>query len=381
MKILQFDSIKDVPANLWVQLSMGRSLAFSREFWETIEKSKLNDFNYQHIVLVDDNEQPLLITSFYTITTDIAIFAPKGLRALLTAIRRVFPGFLKWRILECGTPITVSSPPFITSENTELSVALRELHAHLHKSARQRGCLIIVIRDFEANANRELSLLNKLGYESLPLLPNTYLEIHWQSIAAYHESLKSYYRSKLKKHLKRNLASGVHHRRISSFDEFAGDLCRQWLVVHHQADEFQREVLTPAFYESFSNQLGDCSQAILFFKNDVLIGHALLLLDGQLLRWLYFGRNVAQNDSLYLYVVNSVIEAAIELGAQKLEMGVTTYSVKQDVGAQPSPINVALRAASPLLAPFVAWGYRLMNKPPLLQKKNVFKSGSSGKDA
>lgn len=381
MKILQFDSIKDVPGNLWSPLSQGKSLAFSRDFWETIEKSNLNDFKYQHIVLLDDNEQALLITSCYTITTDIAIFAPKGLRALLTSVRRIFPGFLKWRILECGTPITVSSPPFLTAESANLSVALREIHQHLYKTARAQGCLIIVIRDFEANAGQELSLLNKLGYETLPLLPNTYLEIRWRSIDEYHASLKSYYRSKLKKHLKRNYELGVHHRRVLSFEELSSDLCRQWLVVHHQADEFQREVLTPTFYETFSERLGDNSQAILFFRENTLIGHALLLHDKNLLRWLYFGRNIARNDSLYLYVVNAVIEAAIELGVQKLEMGVTTYSVKQDVGGKPSPINVALRAASPLLAPFVAWGYRLMNKPPLLQEKNVFKSSLSEHDA
>lgn len=377
MQILQFNSIRDVPKTLWEPLSQGKSLAFSREFWETIENSKLNDFNYQHIVLVDDDEQPILITSFYTITTDIAIFAPKPLRDILTRVRRFSPGFLKWRMIECGTPITVSSPPFLCAKNINVEAAIREVNHHLQRTARQQGCWIIVIRDFESNATEELSLLTKLGYASLPSLPNTYLEIRWRSIAEYHASLKSYYRSKLNKHLKRNHELGITHRRVNSFDDLSSDLCRQWLTVHHQADEFQREVLTPAFYEAFSKLLGDHSQAILFFKEDDLVGHALLLLDNEVLRWLYFGRNIAKNDSLYLYVAHSVIEAAIELGVKRLEMGLTTYPIKQDLGGNPGPINLALKGVSPLLAPFVAWGYRLMNKPPILQDKNVFKANAS----
>lgn len=234
-----------------------------------------------------------------------------------------------------------------------------------------------MIRDFESNAAEELSLLTKLGYASLVSLPNTYLDIHWRSIAEYHASLKSYYRSKLNKHLKRNHELGITHRRVNSFDDLSSDLCRQWLTVHHQADEFQREVLTPAFYEAFSKRLGDHSQAILFYRDHDLVGHALLLLDNEVLRWLYFGRNIAKNDSLYLYVAHSVIEAAIELGVKRLEMGLTTYPIKQDLGGNPGPINLALKGVSPLLAPFVAWGYRLMNKPPILQDKNVFKANAS----
>jgi len=36
------------------------------------------------------------------------------------------------------------------------------------------------------------------------------------------------------------------------------------------------------------------------------------------------------NDSLYLYVVQAVIQTTIELGAKRLEMGLTTYPIKQD---------------------------------------------------
>ena len=119
--------------------------------------------------------------------------------------------------------------------------------------------------------------------------------------------------------------------------------------------------------------MGSASKALLFFKGNELVGHALLLLDGPMLRWLYFGRNEATNDSLYLYVAHSVIETAIVLGAHSLEMGLTTYAIKLDLGAQVRPIKIGLRAVSRLINPFVGLGYTVLNRPPVVDARPVFK--------
>ena len=63
--------------------------------------------------------------------------------------------------------------------------------------------------------------------------------------------------------------------------------------------------------------------------HEELIGHALLMLDGDQLRWLYFGRNDALNDGLYLFVASTVIETAIKPGIKQLDMGLITYSIKR----------------------------------------------------
>jgi predicted N-acyltransferase len=189
--------------------------------------------------------------------------------------------------------------------------------------------------------------------------------------------MQSYYRSKLLRHLRRVQRAGIRHELVEDFAGLAETLHRQWLIVHQGADEFEREVLTSAFYHEFATRLGNCSKALLFYRGEELVGHALLLHDGELLRWLYFGRNTAANDSLYIYVGHAVIETAIRLGARRLEMGLTTYPIKQDLGAQIAPISFALRSPSRLIDPFVAPVYRLLNRTPALRDKNVFKTTGS----
>ncbi|MGA7181530.1 MAG: GNAT family N-acetyltransferase [Thiobacillaceae bacterium] len=371
-----FNSIDQVPKEQWNSLLVGHSATLSHEFWQVVEKSRLNDFEYRYVMFFDEGNTAVALASLYSITTDLAIFAPAGLRNVLGKVRRLFPNFLKLRMLECGTPITLNSPPFAVSKQASASEIIASLSELLIKTARAEGQFLIVVRDFEPNAEMYRQDFERLGYHWVDSLPNTYMEIKWASPNDYVASMKSYYRSKLLKHLQKNEDLKIRHELRDDFHEMADTLCDQWLVVHNQADEFQREVLTPTFYREFSQKLGSSSKVLLFYRENELVGHALLHMDGELLRWLYFGRNEARNDSLYIYVGYAVIETAIQLGAKHLELGLTTYSIKQDLGAHCTPIRLALRSASRLINPFVGFFYPLMNHTPAIRNKNIFKKSA-----
>lgn len=371
-----YNTILDVDKATWDSLVGKRSCTFSHDFWRLVERSGLNDFDYRHVLFRDTSGRAVAATSFYSVTTDIAIFAPGGLRNLLSRVRKQYPNFLKLRMLECGTPVILNSPPFFRTEDVDDATVIDALAVLMRRTARREGQLLIVIRDFEPNASDMQPLMAKHGYHWLDGLPNTYLDIVWNTPESYRAALKSYYRSKLLKHLRRNEENHIRHELRTDFAALADTLCEQWRMVHEQADEFQREVLTPTFYREFSNTMGDRSSALLFYRDDELVGHALLLMDGDLLRWLYFGRKLAGNDSLYLYVGNAVIETAIQLGAKRLEMGLTTYSIKSDLGAQVTPIKMAIRGTWGLINPFVGLFYPLLNDTPKINNKNVFKTGA-----
>ena len=366
-----------IPAADWDALACSGSVAMSRAFWQLIERSGMNDFTYRYLVLYRES-QAVAIAGVYTVTTDIAIFAPPSIRKLLDGIRRLFPNFLKWKMLECGTPITISSPPFIRRPGVSDDAVVDALNAELRSLARREGCLIIVVRDFEPNAQHLKTSFARHGYHWTDSLPNTYMNVRWRTVGEYHASMRSYFRSKLLKHQKRNLTAGVRHELVDDFAHLADTLCAQWMEVHEHASEFQREVLTPAFYRDLPAAMGDRVKVLLFYRGDAWVGHALLLMDGDMLRWLYVGREVAQNDSLYIYIAATVVEAAIDLGAKRLEMGLTTYSIKQDLGAEVVPIKLAIRASWGLINPFVGLGYAVLNKVPRPTPRQVFKSSTEG---
>lgn len=373
-----FDSIRDVPREDWNGLLKAHSRTYSIEFWEVVEQAKLEGFSFRHVLFYDSAGRAVGLASVYVVTTDIAIFASSWLRGALSALRGVFPRLLKFRMLECGTPVTLNAPfvagDAIRDDAGACRALIDALNATLSRIAREQRCFLVVLRDFEARHATLERTLRTLGYHLVDSLPTTYLEIAWRTPEEYLAAMKSYYRSKLLKHLRVNRAQGIRHELRDAFDELAEELCAQWRVVHEHADEYHREVLTPAFYRGLSRGMGGDAKVLLFFREGVLVGHALLLVDGDLLRWLYFGRSRSVNDSLYIYAGHQVVETAIRLGARRLELGLTTYAIKRDLGASMSPIRLALRAPRRLINPFVGVFYPLLNHAPQVINKNIFKA-------
>ena len=369
-----FNSVRELPKEQWNGLLIGNSSTYSYDFLELVEKSQLNDFEYKYILFYDDDNSPVALTVFYTITTDIAIFSSGKLKSLLHSVRQVFPNFLKLRMLECGTPITLNSPPIVSNRKVRELDIIITLDKLLMKVAKENNNILVVIRDFEPKTKPMQSNLSKLGYCFVDGLPNTYIDIIWKHPKYYVSSMKSYYRSKLLRHLRKVEEQKLRYELVEDFAEMADVLCSQWLVVHNNADEFQREVLTPKFYRDLSLKMGNCSKVLLFYKQELLVGHALLLMDGELLRWLYFGRKESTNDSLYIYAGHKVIETAINLGAKQLELGLTTYSIKQDLGATVTSIKLAIKSKYCIINPFIKIIYQLINHIPVINHKRIFKN-------
>jgi len=372
-----FNCIRDVPRDEWDELALQRSLTFAHAFWEVVENSRLNDFSYRHAMIYAQDGTLAAITSFYTVTTDTAIFARGRLRTVLARIRRVWPGFLMLRMLECGTPVTINSPSYVIADGQPVESVITALDTLFQRYARRDRTILIVVRDFESNSLAHQTIFTRLRYTLLRSLPNTYLAIPWRHGQDYLNALKSYYRSKQLKHVKRVEAQGIRCEPCADFASLSETLCEQWLVVHHGADEAAREVLTPEFYRGLAHACGGKAQVLLFYQGDTLVGHTLMLRDGAKMRWLYFGRANAVNDSLYIYAMHHVIQAAIRSGAPLLELGLTTYPVKLDLGASPVEMSHAIRCTIGAVNFVIPWLYPLINHVPEVTPKVVFKAAGT----
>jgi len=191
--IKTFNSIGDVPRNQWNALAAGHSCACSCEFWEVLEASGLNDFCYQHALIYDESDSPVALASFYTLTTDIAIFSTGWVKDTLGFIRKVFPDFLKFRMLECGTPITMNRP-FIAKEGSNEGEILSCLEKTLSGIAKKQGAFVVAIRDIEPRSIHLEPHLKSLNYHVVASLPNTHMDITWATPDEYLLSIKSHYR-------------------------------------------------------------------------------------------------------------------------------------------------------------------------------------------
>ena len=366
-----FNSVREVPVDPWLLLAKDQSCTYSREFWEVLEASKLNDFCYQYALIYDENASPVALTCFYTLTLDLAELSSGWRKRALAKIREVFPGFLKIRILECGTPVAMNRP-FLVKAGSDEGEILKYIGSLLMDIAKNQGQFLVVMRDFEPGCGHLESALKEIDYHMVESFPNTYLGVVWPTFGEYLASMRRSYRRRALLCIKSHEERGFHCELRDDFDELADALCAQWMAVHEKAKELRREKLTADFYRNFSRKMGSRSKVLLFFREGELVGHTLLLVDGEKLRAMYVGRNASIKDDLYFYMNYKTVETAIHLKVKCLELGLTTYKPKLYMGAEISPIHIAIQTAR-VPNGFTGFVYSLLKRIPPIKGRNVFK--------
>lgn len=371
-KVKLFERLADVPLKEWHAIAKHHPYTYSPEFQEIMEYFRTNDRSRGYGIVYDDHEQVISFTYYNITRVDIAIFSSGWFRAALSSIRRLFPNFLKIRMLESALPISSQHQHIANAQNIK-EISVQCMGKALLEVAKKNGLFITVIGALESQDISCELILEDLGFQLVPCLPLATLDIIWETPVAYLSAIKSYYRSKLQRHLRINDSKHIRHELRDNFEDLAQALWQQWLVVHEHATEYNGETLTPRFYKDFSLKFGPRSKVLLFYSKDELIGHALLLVDGDTLRWRNFGRAKAENDGLYFFVCRKVVETAINLGVKHLDMGVTTYAIKRDLGARIVPRKIAIRVSWGMFNSYAAKAYFMLNHVPVFHNKDIFK--------
>jgi hypothetical protein len=135
-------------------------------------------------------------------------------------------------------------------------------------------------------------------------------------------------------------------------------------------------VLTREYFTGLSEALGDRSFVLLCRKGDRPIGFTLLLDAGDTLISTYCGLDYEMNRSTFTYFVlfYRSIEEAICLKKEWLELGITNYNPKVEVGAIPEPLSIYVKALRPMGQLLFAPLLRLMSTPPSFNKRHIFNS-------
>jgi predicted N-acyltransferase len=255
---------------------------------------------------------------------------------------------------------------------------LEELAQAADAEAARCKARIIVIRDFLDEELREASGLRSRGFTKTGNLPTAVLRIRWKSFDEYLNDMRSRHRAKVRRGLAIAESFGLSVHVRHSFSDIGEELVREWRNVHEYADEYSREELTAGFYRGFGAATEGHAQLIEVRRGDHRVAHALIFLDGGILRWLFFGRDRPEfRDGAYFLVIAEIIRLAIEQQLEIVEMGLTTYSPKTDYGAQLVPLWVFVRFRGALLGRLLPGLVNLLNPIPDAKPRKVFRRTTS----
>ena len=230
---------------------------------------------------------------------------------------------LKLPVRIMGIPCSVSKPGFAVLPGFEASLAER--------FQTLKGAKLIL------NSNTKLP-----GAEGVTL-PTCKLPLSWGSMEDFLGSMRSPYRYRLKKALKKWAGVEVEYLDPAEFDQ---DLYRMYEQVYEKS-EAKLEKLSPEFF----SRLPLPAKLIQASAQGRALGFAAVVENGPELIFLFtgFDYSLQARYDTYLNLLLEIVKYGLERGFSRIELGQTAEETKLKLGAALHPKSMYLFHSNPLI--------------------------------
>jgi predicted N-acyltransferase len=257
--------------------------------------------------------------------------------------------FLRVPVVFCGLPVSFGRPCLWLRNGVDGSAALRQLSAGAEAFAAETDAAIICFKEFAPGEDQGLGALETLGYLRAASLPACGLDLRWRSLDEYVASMRASYRRQALQTLRARRETGLSARVVEDFDEWCPRLFALYEQVMDRA-EYRLERLNLSFFRNLNARLPGEARALLLERQGALVAAAILLKGPRLFTFLLAGIDYARQRACQGYpnLVLEVVAEAIRSGAQRLELGQTSYALKGRLGGSTVPRSLYLRCCSRL---------------------------------
>ena len=160
-----------------------RDCCKDHRFYEIIEDTLANDFEYQYLILRDLDGSVRGIQPFFFVQQNLVEGIPGGVRHVVDSIRKKFPKFLTMRVLMVGCAAGEGHLGALASTD---SVWIAEaLHASLPQVARATKASLIVLKDFSSKYRDALAGFSGNGFTRVPSMLMTRLALNFRDFDDY----------------------------------------------------------------------------------------------------------------------------------------------------------------------------------------------------
>jgi len=339
------DSIADVQQPYWLNCPTLPG-PLHPAFLAVVEKSKINQLVH-HYFDFKSRDTWLGCANIFVSNTDFSTFDSKLPVDARTAIKKWFPEFMCFKLVECGF-FTMIGEGLHVADATHHAYCLSVLDQEMEKIGRQSGVDFLLIRDVPlAKFESYQEVLRPAGYYPVLGFPNTVLDIRWDSLEGYLISLNAKNRLKFRNSMKLKDKFDIDVECVQDFAAHAQRLAQLWLNVNQAAGDYSREQLDEHFFRCCADMLEGRCEVLLFKHEGEIIAFMLNMITANDYIVLDWGVDYAfehyREANLYRSATVYSLERAITLGKQKLELGITNYTPKMTLGATVEPLVYFVR--------------------------------------
>lgn len=336
----RFDTILDIPEHQWDAI-VPRATGLKHNVLQTFELSRVNNLNCHYLTFEQGNHH-IGKANLYEVSMDFASLDKNLSPHARRLIKSWIPDYLHLSMAECGL-FAMNGDGIAVKDAHHLAHVIPLIHNELQNIAIEKNLDLLVFRDvpLEQYSIYE-KILAPLGYVPSAGFTNAVIDIRWDSIESYLESLNSKDRYKLKTALKIEEDFGIRVEITSDYKHLAKQMADLWRNVNASSDDYNREQLDEAFFYEAGVRLENNSEVILFYAEDKLVAFMWSLIGTEDYHMADWGvdYDYPQYREANFYRTASMIslKRAIALGKQRMQLGMTNYTPKKLLGAKMQPL-------------------------------------------
>ncbi|UXY17131.1 aminotransferase class I/II-fold pyridoxal phosphate-dependent enzyme [Chitiniphilus purpureus] len=311
------------------------------EFLQVVEQSGINQLKHHYLDFLKEDTW-LGCANIFISSTDFATFDSKLPAAARETIKRWYPDFMRFDVVECGY-FTMIGEGLHVKDPADLAACLKSLHEEMDAIAQEQGAQFQMIRDVPYERFDEyMAVLRPAGFYPALGFPNSVLDISWKSIEEYLTALNAKTRLKFRNSMKFKEKFGIEVECTRDFAQHADRLATLWRNVNRNAKDYSRELLDEAFFRCCAQILDDRCEVLLFKYEGEVIAFMLNMIgedDYIVLDWgVDYDFPHYKDANLYRAATVLSLQRAIELEKKRLELGITNYTPKMTLGATVAPL-------------------------------------------
>jgi hypothetical protein len=386
LRAVVVSSINEVSPEEWDRVGARQGLFWTHRFFRTLEASGVENATYYYVLMYDvDRLVGSAVLTSFVVSLDLLL--PLAVQKFCRVVRKIIPRFLRIRVLFCGVPISIGKHTIAFTEPEIAHIVVAKVAEIMNEIAVREGIRYLCFKEF---AERDIALcapLERFGYFRAHSVPRVLLPIRWTSYDAYLCDMRHGYRRPILSSLKKlgqkwriwldeevSRSEGVCLRldngRVCAPTEFH-ELYMQ--VMNHTVVKL--ETLNARFFELLFEQLREDLNLLLIEQEGRILGAAILTNYQGTLTFLFIGFDYAHRDehAVYLNLLNGIVRHAIGSGCSLLDLGQTSYWLKQRLGGQTEPMYFYFRSRSRLLHTLLKVSRSILFPTTALLRLRVFR--------
>ena len=338
----------------WGKLN-SRTLFADKDYLKLLEANGPIGYNYYYAVLFKDytpvacvyfqRKQVKLSDDFRVHSHSNSIIERIKVKSLKT-----FFSFVKHDILICGNVLLTGEFAYGKQEDFDLTsdlfdVIIKEVVGYI-KVQDKIKIQSILCKDFFKEGVHKIQSFSASGFFKFQVQPAMILNLDstWTSFQDYIDSVKSKYRVKFKKVIKKGSNLEFKKLSIEEAKQYNDEMYKLYKATADRAT-FSLFTLDQQYFSELKETLGDKLQLTVVLENEKLLGFFTFVNDGEHGDAHFLGYDVSQNSKYQLYfnMLLKLIDESIDQKSKYLNLSRTALEIKSSVGAEPHDMYVYLK--------------------------------------